>query len=83
MVTNEQIEELASTLEGSCDSLTSGCNRLGIDEHEITQEQWIMFDDLVYQCPCGWWIEDSEMQTDEYGIRICDDCYDALEEEND
>lgn len=81
MVTNAQIEELAATLEGTCLDLSQGCSRIEINEDEITQEQWVMFDDLVYQCPCGWWIEDSETHTNKDGERVCDDCYELEQEE--
>jgi len=77
MVTDKQMEDLAEFLMGTYKYTTSSaCEIFDINEEEITMEQWRMFDDDVFQCTCGWWCDTSETHTNKYGERICDDCYD-------
>jgi len=70
--TDEQIEEFADNLVGSC----------GIFDKEdaemfdsMTVSQNIIFDEIVFDCEqCGWWSVAEEKNQTENG-QICEECW--------
>lgn len=80
-MTTEQMEELVNTVNGTCESIYSTCERLfghEICEYENEMEICGYVDDRIFECgECGWWYDAGWWNTDESvtrGENICLGC---------
>ena len=76
----EKINKLIQHLQGTCKSLSEGCNDLEIDEDKLTDEELQHLDSEIFRCvECCWWYELSE--ANDYNSEvICNDCNEDKEE---
>jgi hypothetical protein len=65
-------QEMAERLVGSCDTMPP-------EMEDFTMEELHEFDDLVFQCACGWWCDVGEMAPDG---EHCDQCLGDDEDED-
>lgn len=76
-----RLEELAEYLRGSCNSLSSAMESLGIeDAHDEGQLQIELLDVEIGICVnCYWWHEVHELQfSEDNGGGVCEQCCDDL-----
>ena len=70
-MTNEQLNNIVSYLEGSCNSLEDAVTTLGLPELTVIEAREL--DELIFLCEiCSWWYPIEEMDNDE----TCIDCSD-------
>lgn len=75
-ITDEQLQEIINSVQGTCSSLGYVCEGLGFNEDDLTLDQLSEIDDCYIQCPnCGWWVEPHELANED----MCEDCYEAEE----
>lgn len=74
-ITDEQLEEIITYLEGSCLSLTEGVSQVvhnDADDTWLTQAQRERLDSRIFECEdCGWWHDVSEMAEDSWSCLDC------------
>lgn len=75
--TSEQLNELVSALQGTCDELNSAINELFGDDYsddDLTEDDHNFIDNEIFHCDdCGWWyevVEQSEVEDE----KVCNDC---------
>lgn len=76
-----KIEELISRLRGSCDSMTTVCEDLDLDD--MDSEVCAAVDDEIFCCSaCGWWCDQSEEASEDAGLPewTCRDCVGGADE---
>ncbi len=76
-LTADQVENLASILEGTCKPIMQGLEQMGLDSRDY--DELDVGDQLLSQnlecCPvCGWWVESWELSDDEGNCKACDQC---------
>jgi hypothetical protein len=70
-LTDDQVNELYAALCGSCDSLETALEQQGFVLDDMTHEDHLELDDLMFLCDgCGWWCDALEME----GDQTCSDC---------
>ena len=74
MITDEQIHEIADTLNGTCNSIESVLERLAL-ELDVSDVEDRLLDVNLERCPdCEWWCESWELVDDEGHVVGCDSC---------
>lgn len=74
------IDQLINDLNGSSQSLEESLKSLypEMEWGDLTQEDLQTIDIQIFECQeCNWWCENSEMEENDLGEQICDDCYRA------
>lgn len=73
-----RVQRLADELQGTCRSLGETCEALGFDQDDLTQDEHMELDGLVFSCAqCDWWCEACEANEnvhDPDAGDLCDDC---------
>lgn len=81
-LTRAQVEQLGDVLSGTCDSIDTGLERIGLDpdDWDISTVQDQLLDVNVEECPaCNWWFESCMLDDEGY----CPDCMRVPEDEDD
>lgn len=71
MTVQDNIDNLADNLLGTCKSLEQACNEAGYSQDDLTVNELSKLNDKVIECTeCNWW-------TDSYDINeegVCSEC---------
>lgn len=81
--TDEQINKIASMLEGTCGTLYGVLDRLyDTDEDAMSLADCHALDDLVFCCEqCNWWFEQGEMGENASDAWVCVECCGSADSE--
>jgi hypothetical protein len=81
-LTSEQVREIASLLEGTCNSVESALERLDLEDVPVEEVEDRLLDVNLERCPiCDWWVESSEIVNDNCEIVGCESCREPEKEE--
>lgn len=72
MITREDMQRVAETLDGTCRSLDDVLEEeLGVEFSDVPLDMLVELDEMVLDCTCcGWWSEASEFDDDQ----VCPEC---------
>jgi len=82
-ISDKQIHEITSFLEGTCNSIEQAMDRFDID-FPVEEVEDRLLDVNLERCPgCDWWVESSELVDSKGDIVVCENCraYDKDEED--
>jgi len=82
MLSREELQQVSDELEGTCRSVESVLEQLGLaaDPTEVEDQ---LVDLNLELCPgCGWWMESSELIDANDNVVGCDQCRPAQEPED-
>ena len=81
MAKQQLIEQLIERLRGTCDSMQTHCEDLGLNDYD--DDVCAAVDQEIFCCAsCGWWCGQDEEASDEAGLDewTCRDCVEELEQ---
>ena len=77
-ITDKQVDEIISTLQGTCDTLDGAIQEICDDDElssdDLTEDQHDKIANEIFLCDdCGWWCKTSE-KSDIEDEEVCDEC---------
>jgi hypothetical protein len=75
--------ELSGLLEGTCNTVESGLERIGMPDEDATEVEDQLLDVNMERCQiCDWWMESAELVNADGDVVGCDQCREPEKEED-
>jgi len=81
-LTIEQVRSISDLLNGTCDTIESALERVGLEDTPVEEVEDRLLDVNIERCPiCDWWVESGEIVNDDGDVVGCESCREPEKED--